>query len=69
VRVGLPVAGLAIGDGWREVGSFLGGSIRDFHARWPCERLDEAWREAGLGGVQTKRLSLGGGEVTWAYRI
>jgi ubiquinone/menaquinone biosynthesis C-methylase UbiE len=28
VRVGLPAAGAVIGRGWREAGSFLGGSIR-----------------------------------------
>jgi demethylmenaquinone methyltransferase/2-methoxy-6-polyprenyl-1,4-benzoquinol methylase len=68
VRVGLPATGVAIGDGWREVGSFLGNSIRSFHDRWPSERLEDAWRDAGLDGVQTKRLSLGGGEVTWARK-
>src|SRR5262249_28666694 len=39
VRAGLPVAGAAIGRGWREVGSFLGPSIRDFYERWPLPRL------------------------------
>jgi demethylmenaquinone methyltransferase/2-methoxy-6-polyprenyl-1,4-benzoquinol methylase len=68
VRVGLPAACAAIGDGWREVGSFLGNSIRSFHDRWTPERLHDAWRDAGLDGVQTKRLSLGGGEVTWARK-
>ena len=68
MRVGLPAAGSAIGGGWREVGSFLGRSIRDFHARWPAPRLHAAWRDAGLADVQTRRLSLGGGEVTWARR-
>ena len=68
VRVGLPAAGNAIGGGWREVGSFLGGSIRDFHGSWPAPRLHAAWRAAGLADVHTRRLSLGGGEVTWARR-
>jgi demethylmenaquinone methyltransferase/2-methoxy-6-polyprenyl-1,4-benzoquinol methylase len=68
VRIGLRAAGAAIGHGWREVGSFLGGSIRDFHARWPPERLLDAWRGAGLEDVRTRRLSLGGGEVTWARK-
>jgi len=68
VRVGLLGAGAAIGGGWRQVGSFLGGSIRDYHARWPAPRLHDAWRDAGLVDVQTRRLSLGGGEVTWAWR-
>jgi len=68
VGVGLPSAGRAIGGGWREVGSFLGGSIRDFHARWPEARLHDAWRDAALTDVQTRRLSFGGGEVTWARK-
>jgi len=68
VRLGLRTAGSAIGGGWREVGRFLGGSIRDFHARWPAARLHDAWLAAGLEDVRTSRLSLGGGEVTWARR-
>src|SRR4029079_18070145 len=38
VRVGLPVPGGLIGKGWREVGSFLGGSIRAFGREWPERR-------------------------------
>jgi demethylmenaquinone methyltransferase/2-methoxy-6-polyprenyl-1,4-benzoquinol methylase len=62
VRVGLPVAGAAISPGWREVGSFLGPSIRDFHARYDLVAL---WREAGIEDVQARRMSLGGGIVLW----
>ncbi len=68
VRVGLRTAGAAIGNGWHEVGSFLGGSIRDFDARWPPPRLLEAWRAAGIEGVQARPLSLGGGVVTWGRK-
>jgi demethylmenaquinone methyltransferase/2-methoxy-6-polyprenyl-1,4-benzoquinol methylase len=68
VRAGLPAAGAAIGGGWREVGSFLGGSIREFYARWPLPRLLDAWRDAGITDVRVRRLSLGGGIVTWARR-
>ena len=68
VGVGLPVAGRAIGDGWHEVGAFLGGSIKRHYAEWPLERLLGAWRDAGIAGVQAKRLSLGGGIVTWGRR-
>ena len=57
-----------IGHGWHEVGSFLGPSIRDFYARWPLPRLLEAWRAAGIDDVQTRRLSLGGGIVTWGRK-
>ncbi|HEY3921657.1 MAG TPA: class I SAM-dependent methyltransferase [Gaiellaceae bacterium] len=66
VRAGLPAAGAVVGHGWREAGSFLGGSIRSFGERWPQDRLHGAWGAAGLDGVQSKRLSLGGGVVTWA---
>jgi len=68
VRAGLPVAGRAISKGWAEVGDFLGPSIRDFYARWPEERLLESWRNAGIGDVRSRRLSLGGGIVTWGRR-
>jgi demethylmenaquinone methyltransferase/2-methoxy-6-polyprenyl-1,4-benzoquinol methylase len=68
VRVGLPLAGRAIAPGWAQVGSFLGPSIRDFYARWPEERLLELWRAASIDGVQSRRLSLGGGIVTWGRR-
>src|SRR5262249_41736022 len=60
VDVGLPVLGRAISPGWHEVGSFLGGSIRDFDERWPVPRLLGALREAGFDDVQARRLSLGG---------
>jgi len=68
VRVGLRTAGAVIGNGWREVGSFLGGSIREFDARWALPRLVEAWRAAGVDDVQTRALSLGGGVVMWGRR-
>jgi demethylmenaquinone methyltransferase/2-methoxy-6-polyprenyl-1,4-benzoquinol methylase len=68
VRVGLPAAGAVIGRGWREAGSFLGGSIRSFSERWPEERLHEAWRAAGIEDVRSRRLSLGGGIVTWGRK-
>jgi demethylmenaquinone methyltransferase / 2-methoxy-6-polyprenyl-1,4-benzoquinol methylase len=68
VRAGLPTAGRAISPGWRDVGGFLGSSIRDFYERWPEPRLLEVWREAGIEDVQSRRLSLGGGIVTWGRR-
>ena len=39
VRVGLPTAGRVIGDGWHEVGAFLGPSIRGHYEEWPLPRL------------------------------
>ena len=68
VSVGLPAAGAAIGEGWREVGSFLGPSIRGFYARWPLPCLLTAWSDAGIGEVRARRLSLGGGIVTWGRK-
>jgi len=69
VRVGLPAAGALLGHGWREAGLFLGPSIRGFNERWPAARLLAAWGEAGIGEVQLRRLSLGGGVVTWGRRV
>ena len=68
VRAGLPAAGAAIGGGWREVGSFLGPSIRGFYERWPLPRQLDAWRAVGIRDVRARRLSLGGGIVTWGNR-
>jgi demethylmenaquinone methyltransferase/2-methoxy-6-polyprenyl-1,4-benzoquinol methylase len=68
VRVGLPAAGAVIGRGWHEAGSFLGPSIRGHYASWPLPRLLEAWGDAGIDGVQARRLSLGGGVVTWGRK-
>jgi demethylmenaquinone methyltransferase / 2-methoxy-6-polyprenyl-1,4-benzoquinol methylase len=68
VRVGLPAAGAVAGSGWREVGAFLGSSIRDFYARIPEPALLELWREAGINEIGARRLSLGGGIVVWGTR-
>jgi demethylmenaquinone methyltransferase/2-methoxy-6-polyprenyl-1,4-benzoquinol methylase len=68
VRERLPVAGRMISPGWAQVGGFLGSSIREFYKRYPEERLLEEWRAAGIADVQSRRLSLGGGIVTWGRR-
>jgi demethylmenaquinone methyltransferase / 2-methoxy-6-polyprenyl-1,4-benzoquinol methylase len=65
VRVGLPLAGAIVSPGWREVGGFLGPSIRGFHER---VSLDDLWRDAGIADVRSRRLSLGGGVVVWGVR-
>ncbi len=65
VGIGLPLAGRLLGRGWREVGDFLGPSIRAFWEESPLERQLTWWRDAGLGDVEVRRLSLGGGVVTW----
>ena len=68
VRVGLPAAGAGVSPSWGGVGRFLGPSIRDFWRKWPEPRLLEAWREAGLAEVASRRLSVGGGIVVWGKR-
>jgi demethylmenaquinone methyltransferase/2-methoxy-6-polyprenyl-1,4-benzoquinol methylase len=68
VRVGLPVAGAVVSPAWRDVGRFLGPSIRGYYNRYPLDALLELWREAGLRDVQARRLSLGGGVVVWGRR-
>ncbi|HWJ44420.1 MAG TPA: class I SAM-dependent methyltransferase, partial [Gaiellaceae bacterium] len=68
VRVGLPGAGRVLRRGWAEVGDFLGPSIRGFYERYPEPRLLELWEDAGIQGVRARRLSLGGGIVTWGRR-
>jgi demethylmenaquinone methyltransferase/2-methoxy-6-polyprenyl-1,4-benzoquinol methylase len=65
---GLPLLGRAISPGWASVGSFLGGSIRAFYEAYPLERQLELWRGAGVQGVRTRTLSLGGGVVVWGRR-
>jgi demethylmenaquinone methyltransferase/2-methoxy-6-polyprenyl-1,4-benzoquinol methylase len=67
-RAGLPLAGRMIGNGWHEVGTFLHPSISSFYDRWPLNEQLAAWRDAGLESVAAKRLSLGGGVVTWGRK-
>ncbi len=64
----LPAGGRLFSRDWREVGAFLGPSIRDFYRRWPEERLLAAWRDAGFGDVRSRRLSLGGAIVIWGRK-
>jgi demethylmenaquinone methyltransferase/2-methoxy-6-polyprenyl-1,4-benzoquinol methylase len=67
-RVGLPVAGRLFSREWAATGSFLARSIPDLYKRLPLERIVELWREAGIEGVQVRRMSLGGGVVMWGTR-
>jgi demethylmenaquinone methyltransferase/2-methoxy-6-polyprenyl-1,4-benzoquinol methylase len=64
----LPAGGRLFSREWRNVGSFLGPSIRDFDRRWPEERLLQAWRDAGFADVRAQRLSLGGAIVMWGMK-
>ncbi len=68
VRVGLPLFGRLVSKGWGEAGSFLGPSIRGFWERLPEPALLDLWRAAGITGVCTRRLSVGGGIVIWGQR-
>lgn len=68
VRIVLPLAGRLLSPGWRDVGRFLGPSIRQLEARLPLERQLALWSEAGLVDVRARRLSLGGGVVVWGHR-
>jgi demethylmenaquinone methyltransferase/2-methoxy-6-polyprenyl-1,4-benzoquinol methylase len=65
---GLPLLGRLVSRDWYEVGRFLGPSIAGFYERYPLERVVELWREAGIGSVQARRMSLGGGVVMWGVR-
>jgi len=65
VRVGLPLAGRLISPGWASVGDFLGPSIEELWERVPPARMLDLWREAGIGDVQARRMSMGGGVVIW----
>jgi demethylmenaquinone methyltransferase/2-methoxy-6-polyprenyl-1,4-benzoquinol methylase len=67
-RVGLPVAGRLVSAKWSAVGAFLGPSIERFYARHPVTAVEQYWREASLGDVHTRRMSLGGGVVMTATK-
>jgi demethylmenaquinone methyltransferase/2-methoxy-6-polyprenyl-1,4-benzoquinol methylase len=67
-RAVLPVLGRPFGRDWYEVGRFLGPSIERLYERWPLERQRELWAAAGISAVRQRRMSLGGGVVTWGVR-
>jgi len=64
----LPAGARLFSREWRDVGAFLGPSIRDFYYRWPEERLLQAWRDAGFADVRSRRLSLGGAIIIWGTK-
>jgi demethylmenaquinone methyltransferase / 2-methoxy-6-polyprenyl-1,4-benzoquinol methylase len=68
VRTALPLAGRVLRHGWREVGDFLGGSIRDFWWRYPLGRQLEWWRAAGLTSIHVRPLSFGAAVVIWGRK-
>jgi demethylmenaquinone methyltransferase / 2-methoxy-6-polyprenyl-1,4-benzoquinol methylase len=67
-RVGLPALGRLVSREWYEVGRFLGPSIDGFWAAYPMATQLEWWRDAGVGAVRWRRMSLGGGIVLWGVR-
>lgn len=68
-RIGLPILGQIVSRKWSVVGGFLGPSISDFYRRHPQSAVERYWRDAGLGDVRTRRMSLGGGVVMSATKI
>ncbi len=68
VRVGLPVAGTLVSGGWKQVGRFLGPSIREFYREGGLERTLDCWLSAGIEDLHYRHLSLGGAIVTWGRR-
>ncbi len=67
-RIGLPALGRVVSREWAETGRFLARSIPEFYARHPLEQLTGLWSAAGIGAVQVRRMSLGGGVVMWGTR-
>ncbi len=67
--MGLPALGRLASREWFEVGRFLGPSIRGFYARHPVAAIVGYWEQAGLGDVQVRRMSLGGGIVMSAVKL
>jgi demethylmenaquinone methyltransferase/2-methoxy-6-polyprenyl-1,4-benzoquinol methylase len=66
--VGLPLLGRLASRDWERVGRFLGPSITGFYRRHPLERIVGYWHEAGMGAVEVRRMSLGGGIVMSAIK-
>jgi demethylmenaquinone methyltransferase / 2-methoxy-6-polyprenyl-1,4-benzoquinol methylase len=67
-RAGLPALGRLVSRDWYEVGRFLGPSIDGFWAQHPLPELVRIWRDAGIGSVEARKMSLGGGVVMWGVR-
>jgi demethylmenaquinone methyltransferase/2-methoxy-6-polyprenyl-1,4-benzoquinol methylase len=68
-RTVLPAGGLLLGGReWFRVGRFLGPNISAHYRRYPVAWTVQAWEKAGLTGVRTRVMSLGGGLVMWGTR-
>ena len=67
-RAGLPALGRLVSRDWYEVGRFLGPSISGFWRRLPLPDLLRLWLRAGIGQVEVRAMSLGGGVVIGGVR-
>ena len=68
-RLALPLLGAVTGGpAWYRVGRFLGPSISAHYRRYPLSWHVAAWQAAGLAGVGTRLMSLGGGLVMWGRK-
>jgi demethylmenaquinone methyltransferase / 2-methoxy-6-polyprenyl-1,4-benzoquinol methylase len=67
-RIGLPALGRLVSRDWYDVGRFLGPSISGFYRRYPLPALVDLWKRVGIGDVETRVMSLGGGVVMWGVR-
>jgi demethylmenaquinone methyltransferase / 2-methoxy-6-polyprenyl-1,4-benzoquinol methylase len=68
-RTILPMAGLLVGKGWFDVGRFLGPSITEHYRRYPLERQERAWLEAGIERFGHEQMSFGAGIVMWGTKV
>ncbi len=68
-RIILPIAGFITGGrAWFRVGRFLGPSIDTHYRKYPVDWTVDAWRDAGIDDIGTRRMSLGGGLIMWGRR-
>lgn len=67
-RLVMPIIGRSVSHDWYEVGRFLGPSIDAYWRSYPLALQARLWAEAGLSPVRWRRMSLGGGVITWAVR-
>jgi demethylmenaquinone methyltransferase/2-methoxy-6-polyprenyl-1,4-benzoquinol methylase len=67
-RAVMPLAGWLVSRRWRDVNAFLGPSIERFYRVHPQPEVERYWRDAGLGDVKARRMSLGGGVVMSATK-
>jgi demethylmenaquinone methyltransferase/2-methoxy-6-polyprenyl-1,4-benzoquinol methylase len=67
-RVALPLGARLVSPGWREAGSFLGPSISSFYKKHTVAEVEQMWRDAGISGVRSQRLSFGGAVITWGRK-